>query len=189
MHIQLLRITGQHLDPAIGVRLRVNKHPTSVVVRPERIRHDALIQRGSVHLQRGGARALLAVVDEPGKGAAATHAREEGQFAIADDLHGFVADFELAAPTAVVSAGAEAEVGATAAHKLLNATVAGAVERATVPQVGAAGEDEEGAGERPGLVDEHVGGDRDHGIVGGEETAEGVEAVTDGVDGGSIAWR
>jgi hypothetical protein len=140
-------------------------------------------------LQIGGARPHLAVVHKSWKGTAAAYSRIKGQFPIPDHLHRLIADLELASLAAVVTPRAETEVCAAALDKLLDSTVARAIKRSAVPQIRSSRHHQQGASQRPRLLDEHVGGHGDHGIVRGEEAAEGVEAVSDGFDGATITWR
>jgi len=122
------------------------------------------------------------------EGRPATRPREEGQLARPDDFQRRVANLELAAPRAVVTPRAEAEVGPAAANIVRDAAVALPVEHAAVAQVGAAGEDQERAGRRPRLLEEDGLGNWDDGVVGGEEAAESVETVLDWLYGGAGAW-
>ena len=107
------------------------------------------------------------MVDKASEGPTPTGAREKRKLAIANHLQGLVADFELAVAGAVVAPGAEPEVGAPATDVLFDATVAGAIQSATVPKICTAGEDQPGAGGGPGLVEKLVGCDGDDGVVGG----------------------
>lgn len=70
-----------------------------------------------------------------------------------------------------------------------DAAVSFPVEGAAVPQVRAAGEDEEGAGGIPGFFDYDIAGDGDYGVCGGKEAAEGVEAVADGFGCTAVAFK
>ncbi|POR32165.1 hypothetical protein TPAR_07601, partial [Tolypocladium paradoxum] len=96
-----------------------------------------------------------------------------------------VADLELASPAAVVAAGAQPEVRAAATDVVGDAAVPLAVEDPAVAQVGASGDDEECAGRGPGLLEDGGLGDGDDGVVGGEQAAERVQALSDGLGTGA----
>lgn len=90
-----------------------------------------------------------------------------------------MADLELAPRTAIVATGAEAQVGTTAADEVSDDAVTRAVEQAAVVQVGAAGDDEQDCGGLPWLLEQGGLGQGYDGVVGGEKTAEGIDALAD----------
>jgi len=122
---------------------------------------------------------------KPLKRTASTRPRKESEFPPPHDLQLLVPDLKLAPPAPVVTPRTKAEIPASATHVLGNATVSGAVEHAAEAEVRAAGKDEKGAGRLPGFFEESVFAEGGYGVVGGEEAAEGVEAVFDGFDGGA----
>lgn len=93
-----------------------------------------------------------------------------------------MADLELAPGAAIVPAGAEPQVRAPLADKVGDAAVAFAVEGLAVAEVGAAGEDEQGARGRPRLLEQDGVGDGDDGVVGREEATQRPDAVPDRLD-------
>lgn len=188
INVEFLSVAREDLHPPVSVPGGIDEDASAVVVRPEDIRNGANAQRALLDLQLGRSRAGLAVIRKPGERATATRPGEESQLPLPDDLEGLVPDPELAPLAPVVPAGAEAQVGPAALDVLRDAPVALAVERAAVPLVRAAGHDEERARRRPRLLEDHVARDGDHGVVGGQQAAERVEAVADRVHGGSIAW-
>lgn len=191
INIQIVFVSRQDLDAALLHLVRINKHPAPIVIRPEALgQYPSRPERLLPHFQPHGPGAALARIPKPGEGGTAAGAGEEGQLTWADDLHSPVgaADLELAAGGAVVAAGAEAEVGAAAAHEGVDDAVPGAVENAAVVEVGAAGYDEESGGGGPGLAQKGGLGERDDGVIRREQAAEGVDALPDGGDGCASAW-
>ncbi|KAJ3960530.1 hypothetical protein N0V92_002781 [Colletotrichum tropicale] len=119
------------------------------------------------------------MVRKPLERAAAARPREEAQLARANDLERLVADLELALARGVVPARAEAEVRPALADEVGDAPVAGAVEHAAVAQVATARDHEQRAGRLPGLLQQGGLRERNDGVGGGEEVAEGEEGVAD----------
>lgn len=94
-----------------------------------------------------------------------------------------MANFKLASCSSIVSAGAEPHVGASAADKVVDATVAGAVEHATVIQIGPTGNNKERGSRRPGFAEESGFSKWDDGIGSAKEAAESVNALPNRGDG------
>lgn len=94
-----------------------------------------------------------------------------------------MANFKLASCSSIVSAGAESHVRTSTADKVIDATIAGAVEHATVIEVGPAGNDEECGGRSPGFAEESRFSEWDDGIGSAEEAAESVNALPNRGDG------
>lgn len=189
IHIEFFRIARQHLHALIGIQRGIDKNASSIIVAPKDVRDHADVQSRLGDFQFRRPRAGFAVVDEPGKGTAATRTGEESQLSVPDHRHLLVTDLEFAPLAPVVPAGAKAQVGASPLDELRDPSVTLAIEGLAISQIRAAGHDEHGARGRPWLLDDHVRGHRDDRIVGSQETAEGVEAVADGFHGASIAWR
>lgn len=175
-------ILGKHLHTAgVGRELvSIHKDPAAVVVAPELLRERRGVgKRIPLHSNPGRPRTALALVGEPPEGAAAACPREEAQFPAADDLEAGVPHLELAAAASIVAARAKPQIGTPAEDEVGDGTVAFAVERTAVAEICAAGEDEQGAGGSPRLFQKRRLGDGDHGIVGTQQSAQGVDAVPD----------
>lgn len=90
-----------------------------------------------------------------------------------------MADLKLTPCTAIIATGAEAKVSTAAADEVGDDPITGAVEQSAVVQVSAAGNDEQDCGRLPWLLEQGGLGQGYDGIVGGEKTAEGVDALAD----------
>jgi hypothetical protein len=190
VNIQILLVASQHLHLVVLHRLRIHKHPSSITVGycPGRNNRLVIAKRLLCNRQLGSPRAPFRPILEATKRPTATRSREEAKLPAADDLEPLVADLKLAPPASVVPPRAETQVGSPATHKVGDAPVAVAVEDAAVAQISAAGDDEESAGRGPGLPEDDGLGDGDDGVVGGEEAAEGEDAVAHRLGCGAGAW-
>ena len=187
INIELLRETRQHFH--LLNTFRIHKYPATIIIRPKECRHRPRRQRLFGHLQLSSPRPGLTMVDEPRECPSTTDPREEGQFALADNLHGLIAHLELAPLAAVITPRTETQVCAAPANELPNASVASAIEFTAVAQISTTGNDQHCASQGPWLFNQHIARDGDHGVVGGQQSAEGVETVTDGFDGGAISYK
>lgn len=187
IHVNVVRVFGQNLDCCILAG--ISKDATAIVVALKGLREgDARRECIPPHRNPRRSRPAFTVVGKPLERAAATRAREEGELPTSDNFHLGIADFELAPLAAVVAPGAEAQVGSSATDELGDALVPGAVQGPAVSEVGAAREDEEGAGGRPWLFEDGGFGDGDDGVVGREEATQRVHAMADGFDGRTGSW-
>jgi hypothetical protein len=188
--VDVVLVLGENMHPLGRHGCGVDKDAAAIVVGAQHVGHARLPNGELVPADpdAGGPGTGLAVVLEARKGAATAGAREESELPGPDDLEGPVANLKLAASGAIVAAGAETEVPAAAADEGVDGGVAGAVEDAAVAEVRATGEDQQGAGRSPGLLQEGRLSNGGDGIVGRQQTTQGEEGMLDRLGGGAAAF-
>lgn len=190
LDMQVLSVAGQDLYSPPLELVCVDEDATTVVVALEVVRYAVVCIGKSpfVYFDTCSSRTSFTSILEAGKGKTSADPRKEAQFAIADNTHLGIINFELALRAAIVASGAETQVRSTAVHVAADSAVALSIERAAVAQVSSTRKHEKCACAEPWLFDDDISCDRYHGISWREQPSQGVEAVADRLGGGAVAW-
>lgn len=180
LNIKLFTILGEDLDTLTSHLLSIDKHPAAVVVALELRHRTQPFESALGNHNPNRPRPFLAPVLKPLERTSPTRARIEPQLPRPNNLHIVIPYLELTPPRTVIAPRTEPQVPTTRMPDIRRDNpVTGPVQHATVAQIRPAREDEQRAGRRPRLLEQHGLGDGDDGVVWAQQAAEGEDAVPD----------